>query len=35
MLRRTDLTPSEKRQLVGELVAEFGFRDCVSSNGRK
>ncbi len=34
MLRRTDLTPSEKRQLVGELVAEFGFRDCVSSNGR-
>ena len=37
-LRRTDLSLAEKRKRVGDLIAKYGFADCVSGNtgaGRK
>ncbi len=35
MLRRTDMSLAEKRSCIGELVAEYGFSDCVTSTTRK
>ena len=31
ILRRTDLTPAQKRQHVSGLIERYGLRDCVSS----
>lgn len=33
-LRRTDRAPAEKRAHVQQLVAKYGFADCVSGGKR-
>lgn len=35
MLRRTDLSVTEKRQLTQNFISEYGFVDCVAENGNR